>query len=364
VKSLRARLTVWFATGIVVVLAVFLMFSYRVLDAELHHKSWQRDYPEHPDWKLHGSYSEEEIRDVMGELVRTSVGYGVPLALLALVIGYWLARKSVTPIAAVNQQLQSIRAPDLSQRIQLPEVDREFRDLVRHINELLVRLEKSFNDMSEYAAKVAHELRTPLAILRLKVEQAGGQIVPELAEDLQAELHQLSHVVDQSLLIAKAEQGRLILAPQTFDLATLVTEVAEDFSLLAQEQNRVLHLVVKSPSLVVADPKYAKQIIHNLLANALKHGQGEVRVTLRWRSNAFLLTLTNRLRSQPAAAPATLGLGLRVVDSLLWLQKDLGCRRRANSTCYAVRLSFPAAAPDARVVAVRDPLPPALDPGI
>jgi signal transduction histidine kinase len=143
------------------------------------------------------------VRDILGELMETAVAYGVPLALATLLIGYWLARKSVAPITAVNEQLQSIRAPKLSQRLQLPEPDREFRDLVSHINDLLARLEKSFNDMSEYAAKVTHELRTPLAILRLKVEQAGGQIAPELAEELQAELHQLAHVVDQSLLIAK-----------------------------------------------------------------------------------------------------------------------------------------------------------------
>jgi signal transduction histidine kinase len=346
------------------VLAVFMVFTYRLLDAELHHKSWQSDYPEHPDWKLHGSYSEAEVRDILGEFMETSVAYGMPLALAALLIGYWLARKSVKPIAAVNEQLQSIRAPNLSQRIQLPEPDREFRDLVRHINDLLARLEKSFNDMSEYAAKVAHELRTPLAILRLKVEQAGGQIAPELAEELQAELHQLAHVVDQSLLIAKAEQGRLLLTPRPFDLAALVADMAEDFSLLAQEEDRVLHLAVKSQCAVVADPKYARQIIHNLLANGLKHGQGEVRVTLRRRGESCLLTITNRLRRQHADPPQTLGLGLRVVDTLLALQAGLKCRRRPGRGCYTTWLSFPAVPADVELLAAREPMPAALDPGI
>lgn len=363
-KSLRARLTVWFASSLVLVLLVFVAFTYRLLDAELRQKSWQRNYPDHPDWKLHGSYSEAEVRDVMGELVETSLAYGVPLALVTLLIGYWLARKSVKPIAAVNQQLQSIRAPHLSQRIDLPEVDREFRDLVRHINELLARLEHSFNDMSEYAAKVAHELRTPLAILRLKVEQAGGQIPPDFAEELQAELHQLTHVVDQSLLIAKAEQGRLLLAPKTFDLAVLVADVAEDFSLLAQEEHRVLRLAVQPPGPVVADPKHARQMIHNLLENALKHGQGEIRVTVRQHGNRYLLILTNRVRARPAARPATLGLGLRVVDTLLALQPELRCRRRANATCYAVRLSFPGVLAGAKAAVPTEGLQPTIDPGI
>jgi signal transduction histidine kinase len=234
-KSLRARLTIWFAASLVLVLVVFVAFTYHVLDSELRAKSWRRDYPEHPDWKLHGSFSEAEVQDVLGELLGTSLRYGIPLAVAALGLGYWLARKSVRPITRVNEQLANIRAQTLSQRIALAEVDDEFRDLVRHINELLARLDKSFTDMSDYAAKVAHELRTPLAILRLKVEQAGPQIPPDFAETIQAELHQLCHVVDQSLLIAKAEQGRLVLHPEVFDLAHLVSEVAEDFVLLAQE---------------------------------------------------------------------------------------------------------------------------------
>ncbi len=341
-KSLRARLTVWFASGLVLVLVVFVVFTYRLLDAELRQKSWQRDYPNHPDWKLHGSYSDAEVKDIMGELVETSLLYGIPLALATLLLGYWLARKSVKPIAAVNRQLQVIRAQNLSQRIQLPEPDEEFRDLVRYINELLARLEKSFNDMSEYAAKVAHELRTPLAILRLKVEQAGPQLPPDLAEELQAELHQLSHVVDQSLLIAKAEQGRLVLAPRAFDLAALVAEVAEDFSLLAREEHRRLKLSNQPPQRVHADPKYAKQMIHTLLENALKHGQGEIRVHLRGASGFTVLTISNRLRARSPDQKESLGLGLRVVSSLLGLQPALKFRQRSHAGCYAIRLAFPA----------------------
>jgi signal transduction histidine kinase len=295
--------------------------------------------------------------------METSLGHGVPLALLTLGIGYWLARQSVKPIAEVNRQLKSIRAANLAQRIQLPEVDREFRDLVHHINELLARLERSFTDMSDYAAQVAHELRTPLAILCLKVEQAGGSIAPELAEELQAELHQLSHVVDQSLLIAKAEQGRLRISPRPFELAAMVTDVAGDFSLLAQEESRALRLLVKSPAPVLADPQHIRQIIHNLLANALKHGQGEIRLRLRQRDRTFRLAFTNRLRSRAAEPRPTLGLGLRVVDSLLALQPDWHCRRRTSATCYTVCLTFPAAASAANT-SQRSDSHSAIDPGI
>jgi len=342
-KSLRARLTIWFAASLVLVLAVFVGFTYRLLDLELREKTWRRDYPDHPDWQLHGSYSEAEVRDVLQELVETSLLYGIPLALVTLLIGYWLASKSVRPIAEVNRQLREIRAPDLSRRIDSPELDAEFLDLVRQVNELLARLQRSFNEMSEYSAMVAHELRTPLAILRLKVEQAGDRMAPDLSEELQAELHQLAHVVDQSLMLAKAGQGRLVFHAASFDLADMVADIAEDFSLLAQEEGRAVKLVTISPAEVFADPKYVRQIVHNLFSNALKHGQGEIRVKLRpWRGTRRL-TLTNRVRSwSPGPTEKTLGLGLRVVDTLLNLQSTLRCRRRRWLNAYSVAISLPA----------------------
>ncbi len=342
-KSLRARLTIWFAASLMLVLAAFVVFTHRVLDAELRQKNWQRDYPDHPDWKLHGSYSQDEVNDILRELVETSLLYGIPLALAALWLGYWLASKSVKPIARVNEQLETIRAQDLSRRIELPEMDSEFRDLVRHINRVLSRLEKSFKDMSEYSAKVAHELRTPLAILRLKVEQAGQQIQPELSEELQSELHQLAHVVDQSLLIAKAEQGRLVLQPSRFDLARLVAEMAEDFSMLAQEEGRVMKLRDMAPAPIVADVKYIRQIVHSFFTNALKHGQGEIRVRLRTTLKSQVLTVANRRRSTHSMRVETLGLGLRVVEKLLSLDPAIRSRRRHTRNGYAVQLIFPAA---------------------
>jgi len=342
VKSLRWRLAAWFGISLVLVLATFVGFTHYYLDSELHNKNWRRDYPNHPDWNLHGSYSEAEIADIMGELVETSLLYGVPLGVIAVLIGFALSNKSLRPIARLNEQLQAIRAPDFSRRIQLPEADAEFRDLVRHINEVLGRLDHAFTDMSEYAAKVAHELRTPLAILRLKVEQAGDRIPPELAEQLQTELHQLTHVVDQSLLIAKAEQGRLKLQPRSLELAQLVLDVVEDFSLLAEEAGRTVRLSPMAGGAVLADSKYTRQMLHNIFTNALKHGQGDIRVKLAHQHDCLVLTISNWLRAPTSPQPEALGLGLRVVETLLSLQPAVKCRRRRNPRGYAVRLSFPA----------------------
>lgn len=363
-KSLRWRLAAWFGISVLLLLTTFTGFTYYYLRAELHNKKWQKDYPDHPDWKLHGSYSEAEVADIMEELIELSLLYGIPLAVIAVFIGFALSNKSLRPIASLNEQLNTIQAPDLSRRIELPEVDAEFRGLVKHLNELLGRVEHAYMDMSEYAAKVAHELRTPLAILRLKVEQAGDRIPPELAEQLQTELHQITHVIDQSLLIAKAEQGRLKLQWSTFDLAELVGDVAEDFTLLAQENDRLVRLFPMQPAPVRADAKHTRQILHNLFTNALKHGAGNILVRLTRRRDRVVLLIANGLRARSSPQLETLGLGLRVVDTLLGLQPEIKYRRRGGRRGYCARLSFPLAADTVTACHKPTAISSAGDPGI
>ncbi|MGZ4964874.1 MAG: histidine kinase dimerization/phospho-acceptor domain-containing protein [Limisphaerales bacterium] len=334
------RLALWFGFSILAIILVFVGFTYHQMTVELTQKHWQRDYPDHPDWKLHGSFSEAEVRDIMGELVEGWIGYSLPMIAVTLVVGYYIARKSLRPIQRVNEQLQRISPKNLDQKIVLHEGDKEFRHLLDHINDLLGRLNNSFTEMSEYSAKVAHELRTPLAIMRLKVEQADNKIEPELSEDLQEELHRLTHVVDQSLLIAKAEQGRLVWQREVFDLSEMVTDVTRDFELLATESGRSVRVRTQPGCLVDSDAQYFKQVLHNLLTNALKHGQGDIVVRLMRKQSRGGLIIFNRVPKQPVRADKTLTMGLRVVNALLSHQPEIEFRSGARNGHYAARVRF------------------------
>lgn len=338
-KSLRLRLTLWFGCSFVAVVVVFGTLTYHALDLELRQKSIARDYPTHPDWKLHGSFSKEEVRDIMKELMERALVFSLPLVGLALGMGYWLARKSIAPIACVNEQLRNIQSKTLQQRITLTEADTEFRDLVHHINELLARLEDAFGKMSEYAARVAHELRTHLAILRLKVERSDQRIAPELAEELQDELSRLTHVTDQLLLIAQAEQRRVVFDHRPTDLSAMVTDLVQDFRLLALESQRELKLDVPPQCWAKADPRYLKQILHNLLTNAHRHGAGSVMVRLRARGPFCSLIIANKVGPH-RGKQQTLGLGLRVVQALLNLDPGIHYSVRQQRNLYLARLRF------------------------
>jgi signal transduction histidine kinase len=345
VRSLRTRLTLWFTLGFVVVTVIQITLTYRRLDLELRKATFERENQINPNWILHGSYTEEEVEGIMKELLRSSLVVSVPLVVLIIALGYYIARQSLRPIENLNRQLQSVNPGTLGRKVELPEGDEQFRSLLGHLNDMLARLERSFLEMSEYAAKVAHELRTPITILRHKVEQAQGKIEPDMAEDLQEELLRLNHVVEQSLLIAKAGQGRLAWHSQPVELSALASELVRDFDLLAAAQGRQTQFRAETGRVVETDPKYCKQILHALLTNSLIHGRGDIHVRVVSRGQRVSFTTANEVRSTPTATELTLGLGLRVVRALVGQQPTVRFRQHHGSRYHASCLSFPSATP-------------------
>jgi len=249
-------------------------------------------------------------------------------------------RQGLKPLDRLAEQALAIEARSLRERFSTTDLPAELAPITSRLNDLLARLERSFTDLSEHAAKVSHELRTPLTIVRLKLEQAGGNVSPELAEEIQDELHQLSQFVDISLMIAKAEQGRLVAAPCVFDLAAVARDVASDFSMLARVQGRSVAVVLHSPAYVQADTRHARQILRNLLTNALKHGVGEIRVRLCQRSDRTMVWIGNRIGPRLDHEDSS-GLGLQVVQTLLRLQPELRYRCRQTTGVYGALLVFP-----------------------
>jgi signal transduction histidine kinase len=329
-KSLRWRMAVWFALSVLLVMLVFASVTYFHLRHELRYERWERKHPEHSDWTLHGSYSEGEVEDIAGELWRLSLFYALPVALAALGIGFFLARRSLAPVADLNRQLADISARNLKQRVKLPRADREFVAIEANINGLLARLETSFAQLTEYSANVAHELRTPLTLMRLKVEDASSEIRPEVAEALQEELARLSEYVDQCLLLATAEQGRLEIKPDEVQMRALVGEMLEDYQLWAAQSERTITLVADEDFAVVSDRRYLKQVFHNLLTNAVKYGTGPIRITLMKSAQGAVCQIENAVNATTAAKQGN-GLGLRIVRALA---QSLGCKVETRHVGY------------------------------
>ena len=265
--------------------------------------------------------------------------YGLVMAIAFAVVGWLVVRKTFAPIVSLNDQLNSIEPNNLQIRVQVQTEDGELNELQDHINGLLSRISLSFHQLQSHSAQVAHELRAPLTIIRLKIEEAADKIDPVLAEEIQTELLRLTMHVEQALLVARAEQGHLRPNPVQLDLAELLEDVAQDFRLLARDQSRQVEVTAqKSP--ISADPKYLKQILYSLLTNSLRHGRGTIYATLQPGPPSTLLSIKNLVKTEDSDETLDLGLGRRIVAALATLQQNMQVKTDRKEGWYEVTLSI------------------------
>jgi signal transduction histidine kinase len=331
--SLRARLTAIFLVGIMLVSLVVLGAVYVGLHEELLDGAHERTHPDSPDHLMSHTLTAEDVAHVQSEMIRLVLIAGLPALVLAMTTGWWLAGRSLQPIRQLNKELLHIDPQTLSKRVSLRSSGSEEAELRRQINDLLARLEKGFEQLRTFSTHVAHELRSPLQVIRLQVEQAAPTLEPELAESLQHELTRLTAYVDQALALARAEQGREPVSPTDFDLGELVRSLATDYSAILGTQNRSLEIRGRATS-VHADRAHAQRILHNLLSNAVRHGTGCVRVRLAGPN----VTVANRIGA--VGASAGLGIGLLLSEALARLQPEARLATRRRQGWFLARLRF------------------------
>ncbi|MEI8312322.1 MAG: histidine kinase dimerization/phospho-acceptor domain-containing protein, partial [Verrucomicrobiota bacterium] len=223
--NFRLRIAAWFGLALACIVGLLIFTAHQHLDHELHLEKWDRSHPKFPNWSLHGSYTDAEVHDILGELVQVWIWVGLPALGLALGVGLLLANRSIRPVRSINRALAEKTPGTLKTGIPLPERDPVLAELVSQINALLLRVGNAYDEMAEYSSRVAHELRTPLTLLRMRIEQSAAEIPPELSEQLQEELSRLSKFVERTLLAARAESGRLEFNRADFDISTVLDEL-------------------------------------------------------------------------------------------------------------------------------------------
>jgi signal transduction histidine kinase len=190
----------------------------------------------------------------------------VLLALFALDIV--VVRAAMGPISRASHDAQTIDTARLDVRLAERGLPSEVRPLVRAINKALDRLERGFRLQRDFTADVAHELRTPLSVMRLRVDALGDR---RAAEALQNDLEMMARVVDQLLALAELEAAPRE-AEAVADLHAVAERVVRHLAPAAIARRRELALTgALAPNLVRAGPGAVFQALRNLVENALQH---------------------------------------------------------------------------------------------
>jgi len=211
----------------------------------------------------------------------------VPLGVvLAAVVGRWLAARALEPLWRLAAASRTIDVSDLTRRLPVRNSGDELDNVAKAFNETLHRLEGAVGDMKQFSTALAHELRTPLAILRGEAELALTQArSPEeyrqgLASQIE-ELDRLTRLINQLLTLARAEAGEIPLRRDVVDLSALTTRIAGELEAVAQSKQIDLIPVVDDGVSVVGDAGWLERLLLNLIDNGLKFTPAGGRVTVR-----------------------------------------------------------------------------------
>lgn len=306
------------------------------------------------------------FQSISDSFVRVFV-VGVPLiAMLSIGFGMALRHSTLRPVRLMQAAARRISASNLGERIVVSPGGGEMADLARLLNEMIERLEKSFNHAKRFTADVSHELMTPLSIIRLHTERLlNDPALPEkyqhsVEEQLQETLN-LAETLERLLMLARADSSALSLKLQSLSTSDFMGQFAEDAQLLAESRRLKVVLAQNDSGQATFDQGWLRQVLFNLLSNALRFSPPDGTVTFyskcaagQWAVEVWdegggvppgrLNEIFERFvqitpRSEPGAGA---GLGLAICKSIVELHKgQISAHNRTDRSGLVVTFLLP-----------------------
>ncbi len=237
---LRSRLALWTAVLLTFELAIFGIASgWLILQNQID------AFQEIDAQPLKPSSIQDETRELLIKLVVADLT-ALPLTVLVAAFGvWWTTGKALKPLQDIADAAERIHAKALRTRIPNPPVHDEIGRLVSVLNNAFDRLERSFAQATRFSSDASHELKTPLTIMRGEIESAlsNDSIDPQnekLLEGLLQQTHRLSAIVENLLLLSRADAGALNLRKAAVDFSGLCQELAADAEILALRHNIII----------------------------------------------------------------------------------------------------------------------------
>lgn len=283
-------------------------------------------------------------------------------ALLSGFLGWLAARRGLEPLRNIARRASDITASNLDRRIEAGAIPVELAEVVTTLNDMLGRLEESFDRLSGFSSDIAHELRTPVSNLltqtqvmlsRLRSTDEYQDVLASNAE----ELERLSRTIADMLFLAKADNHLLIPSRERVDLAAETAGLLEFFEPLAEEKH--LTIACRGQAAVTGDRLMLRRAIGNLLSNAMRHtpDQGRIDIALEAGEQGACVRIENTGDTIPAehlprlfdrfyrADPSRQhsgegsGLGLAITRSIaLAHDGDVSVSSRDGVTVFSLRL--------------------------
>ncbi len=231
------------------------------------------------------SSSEQVYKDMDGYVEVCSGLLGAMLGVSTL-IGFALSRMALRPVRLIRETALRIGSDNLSERIPVSAVKDEISELGRLLNQMFDRLEYSFNEIRRFTAEASHELKTPLSLIRLQAEKllVKGKLSSADEEAVQMQLEELARlnrIIEELLFLSRAEARAITLKLIPQNPSRFLGVFAQDARVLAEHHGRCFELQCEGEGSVAFEAQRIRQVLLNLLVNALHASPPQGVVTLR-----------------------------------------------------------------------------------
>jgi heavy metal sensor kinase len=231
----------------------------------------------------------EEVEDALNTLFIILI-ITVPLALMVASLGgQFLAHKALKPVDDITQTARMITSQNLNQRIIPPKVKDEISRLIETFNGMISRLDQSFRQIKQFSSDASHELKTPLTILKgevevmLRKERTQQEYQQTLKSNLE-EINRMSQIVEDLLLLSKADTGQIELNKGDVNLTEILSEVVAQMDMLARSKGLDLSTSNNHQDIhFFGDALRIRELLINLIENGIKYTEegGFVHISLQ-----------------------------------------------------------------------------------
>jgi signal transduction histidine kinase len=237
----------------------------------------------------------DDFRFIVGSALQRFLMVGLIIGVVALIAGLGFSRMISQPVVKLTEATRAVASGDLDVRVR-GQYPGELGELASAFNQMTRELGRADELRRNLTADVAHELRTPLSVIRGKLEGVLDGVYPNTPEHLElvlGEVGLLTHLVEDLRLLALTEAGQLTLEKQPMDIGDLLRDAQVNFGPQASDRDVVLalDLPVELPK-VLADRRRISQVLGNLLTNALRHTPDGGCVTLSAQPGEGVVTVT------------------------------------------------------------------------
>lgn len=294
-----------------------------------------------PDYQVEIGESLDPVETMLDHLF-LQLALGLPLAVIIIAVGgYLLLRRALTPVEQIIRAAERITQHNLSERLPVAHTGDELERLSVSLNRMITRLDDAFQNSKRFVADASHDLRTPLTILHGELENFAedARLDPELRDRAGSMLEEVVHlgkIVEQLFTLSQLDAGEAQTEWTRFDLAELAKTTTEQMNLLAEDKGISISCDAGKPTLVKGNRVRLKQVVVNLLDNAVKYTPEKGAIHLRVRGvngHAVLEVEDNGIGIPPDALPhiferfyrvdparsadaESAGLGLSIVKSI------------------------------------------------